>query len=293
MSTEKNRITRKKSGVVLRKETIMVPNEKRIAFHVGDDQRSYSPSHWHEAVEIIYILEGTATVTVPDHSVTLESGQLILLNSGLVHSSRCPEYNRAILMQIPDDFLSAFLPDISKLWFVIDFNSTDPDIQENIRRIKALLLTMKDLQECALPGYLLAFHQYLFEFINLLYHNFRQEIPENYPNKNARSLSRLDAVITYTQQNYTEPISLQEAAQVAALQPEYFCRFFRQNMGMTYLQYLNDYRLSKVYHDLITTDLSIRELEEIHGFTNDKLFHRLFRERFQNTPLKIRQAVNR
>jgi len=77
---------------------------------------------------------------------------------------------------------------------------------------------------------------------------------------------------------------------VAALQPEYFCRFFKENMGTTYLQYLNDYRLSCLYRDLVATDLSIRELEERHGFTNDKLFHKLFRERFHTTPLQTRKA---
>ena len=32
-------------------------------------------------------------------------------------------------------------------------------------------------------------------------------------------------------------------------------------------------------------------LAEKHGFTNDKLFHRLFRERFHTTPLQLRKAA--
>lgn len=61
-------------------------------------------------------------------------------------------------------------------------------------------------------------------------------------------------------------------------------------METTYLEYLNSYRLSRIYRDLIATDLPVGTLAEKHGFTNDKLFHRLFRERFHTTPLQLRKA---
>ena len=273
------------------KQKIDLYEDKKIAFHVMDDHGSFSPGHWHEAIEIIYILEGTTIVNIFDQSVTMHPGQFMLVNSGVVHSTRCPEKNRAILIQIPDEFLASYLPDTSTLWFSIDFASKDPVVQEDIRKLDRLLLSMKDLQEDTRPGYLLPFHRQLFDFLDLLYRKFLKKMPVNYHPKSSRILSRLDAVITYTHRHYTAPISLKEAAEVAALQPEYFCRFFRQNMGMTYLQYLNDYRLSRIYRDLIATELSIQELQEKHGFTNDKLFHRLFRDRFQTTPLKIRKAA--
>ena len=41
----------------------------------------------------------------------------------------------------------------------------------------------------------------------------------------------------------------------------------------------------------VATDLPVGTLAEKHGFTNDKLFHRLFRERFHTTPLQLRKAA--
>ena len=246
-----------------RKETIAVSDDKQIRFDVSVDHGSFSPSHWHEAIEIIYVLEGSAVVTLFDLTITLKPGQMLLINSGLVHASRCPSGNRTILMQIPDDLLLSFLPDVSHLWFVIDYDSPNPEVQENIQRLRNLLLDMMRLQENGRSGYLLGFQRDLFEFLDLLYRKFLQEMPVDYHPKSSRVLSRLDAVLSYTHQNYRSPITLKEAAQVAALQPEYFCRFFKENMGTTYLQYLNDYRLSCLYRDLVATDRSIRELEEI------------------------------
>ena len=57
---------------------------------------------------------------------------------------------------------------------------------------------------------------------------------------------------------------------------------------MTYLQYLNEYRLAKVYHDLIVTDIPLKHLLERHGFTNYKRFRELFYEKFQTTPSAVR-----
>ena len=72
------------------------------------------------------------------------------------------------------------------------------------------------------------------------------------------------------------------------LQVNYFCHFFKKNTGMTYLNYLNEYRLAKVYHDLIVTDIPLKHLLERHGFTNYKKFRQSFHEKFQTTPRVVR-----
>ncbi|MCI5649449.1 MAG: helix-turn-helix domain-containing protein [Fusicatenibacter sp.] len=275
-----------------RKETITLPRNQKIRLIVSDDHGSFSPSHYHEAIEVICVLEGSSVVTLPDRTVTLESGQFLVINSGLVHTARCPSSgNRTILIQIPDEFLSAYLPDPSQLWFSIDYNSSSEAVQKKIQRLRELLLDMGKMKEEEQPGYMLGVMKLLFEFMEVLYQNFLHETPGDYHPKSARVLSRLDAVLNFTQENYARAIPLREVSSVAALQPEYFCRFFRQNMGMTYNAYLNDYRLSRVYRDLIATDMGVGELAEKHGLTNEKLFHRLFRERFHMTPLQVRKMA--
>jgi len=64
-------------------------------------------------------------------------------------------------------------------------------------------------------------------------------------------------------------------------------------MGVTYLQYLNEIRLSHIYQDLITTELPIQEILELHGFTNYKLFRKVFSQKFQMTPSEVRNSQNK
>ena len=70
---------------------------------------------------------------------------------------------------------------------------------------------------------------------------------------------------------------------------KYFCRFFKKHMGLTFLEYQNEIRLSRIYKDILTTDLKIADILEKHGFTNYKLFRKMFQYHFHATPTEIRK----
>ncbi|WP_236877887.1 helix-turn-helix transcriptional regulator [Clostridioides difficile] len=109
--------------------------------------------------------------------------------------------------------------------------------------------------------------------------------------KTVLDLSKFEPVLEYTNINYKSPISINKIATVAHLQPEYFCRKFKQYMGQTYLEYLNDVRISHIYKDLINTNDTLCSILETHGFTNTKLFYRIFKEKFKCTPKHIRKNL--
>ena len=161
-----------------RQEHITLQPNRSIEFRVTDDFGSFSPPHWHDALEIIYILEGSSIVTLSDRTKTVLPGQFLLINSGRIHTARCPSTgNRSILMQIPDAFLANYLPDPSQLWFSIDYDSTNPEVQKNISQFRRLLLSMMQLHEEMPDGYLLTFQRELFTFLDLLYTKFSEKRP--------------------------------------------------------------------------------------------------------------------
>ena len=66
-----------------------------MRFFTSVDPGSYVPSHWHRAVEIIYMLEGELEVTVERTSRILLTGQCILINSNVIHSTKCTHPNKS------------------------------------------------------------------------------------------------------------------------------------------------------------------------------------------------------
>ena len=106
------------------------------------------------------------------------------------------------------------------------------------------------------------------------------------------TIDRIRKVMSYVEEHYKENISLQDVSDLLGIGKEYFCRFFKKNMGLSFLQYLNEVRLSHIYQGLMDTDLPIAELMEENGFSNQKLFNRSFKELYGCTPSSVRKTSN-
>ena len=273
-------------------EIIQVPETTGVRFFTDYDAGSYYPNHWHDAIEIIYMIEGGLAVTVESASFYLHEGQCLLINSCVIHSTKCTLPNTGIVFQIPFDFLKLYIPDVQQLKFVLDDPSDNPIRQTKIDMFKETLIQMQVINDIRPEGYLLRFNSLLFEILFQLYHNFSVKVFQAKLNHRAKDLNRLNDVLNYTAKNYNRPISIEEISGIAFLESGYFCRFFKKHMGLTFLEYQNEVHLSHIYQDLITTDDTLQHILERHGFTNYKLFRRVFYEHFETTPSKIRRKAN-
>ena len=95
-------------------------------------------------------------------------------------------------------------------------------------------------------------------------------------------------VKSYIEEHHIERLSLEEVSGRFYLSREYFSRFFKENMGVTFSKYLNQIRLMHIYHDLCSTKENILDITEKHGFTNYKLFNKMFQETYGCKPRELR-----
>lgn len=271
-------------------EIIQVPESTGVRFYTSIDPGSYIPGHWHRALEIIYLLEGELEVMLESSLRTLFPGQCILINSGVIHSTKCTVPNTAILFQIPLDFIELYLPDVEQLLFTLEDPEHSPIRNTKLEVFKATLTQMQIVNDIRPEGFILRFNSLLFEVLFQLYHSFSVKVFKADRNRKNKDLERLNTILKYTSQNYNRPISIGEIADRAYLQTGYFCRFFKKCMGITFLEYQNELRLSFIYRDLLTTNDTVQLILERHGFTNYKLFRRMFQAHFGATPTEIRSG---
>ena len=273
-------------------ELIQVPKTTGVSCYTKKDTGSYVPNHWHDAIEIIYMVQGCVDITVESSAYHLQEGQCFLINSSVIHSTKCTSPNAGIVFQIPLDFIRLYIPNVQQLQFILDDPSDSPIRQTKLDIFKETLIQMQIANDIRPEGYLLRFNSLLFEILFQLYHNFSIKIFQADLTHKAKDLNRLNLVLDYTNQNYNRPISIDEISQIAYLDSGYFCRFFKKHMGLTFLEYLNEVRLSHIYQDLISTQDTLQHILERHGFTNYKLFRRVFLEHFQATPSQIRKHLH-
>lgn len=99
----------------------------------------------------------------------------------------------------------------------------------------------------------------------------------------------LHEIISWTEQHFTEKISLDEIAKKTGYNKNYFCSKFKAATGETYLQYLNHLR---IFHacKLLKNGSSISHTCYSCGFENMSYFIQLFRKIVGTTPKKYVSA---
>lgn len=270
-------------------EIIPVVENTGVRFFTSRDPGSYVPPHWHDALEIVYMQKGTLDYTIENHTQLLQPGECVLLNANVVHSTKCTAPNVAIVFQIPISFFELYVPHVKQLLFRLDGENQNPVYATKREHFKETLERMQIINDNRPEDYTLLFNSMLFDILFQLCHNFSVRAFQANLSQRNKDLSRLSSVLKYTEEHYNEPITIQEIAGIAFLQSGYFCRFFKKCMGVTFLEYQNELRLSYIYRDLINTNDPIHEILERHGFTNYKLFRRMFQEHFHATPSQIRK----
>jgi transcriptional regulator GlxA family with amidase domain len=102
---------------------------------------------------------------------------------------------------------------------------------------------------------------------------------------------RLNRLREYVEQSYSEPIPLEKAANIAALESSYFSSYFRAKVGITFTDWLRQVRISKAAELMKTSDFSISEVAEAVGFKDLKTSERAFKRYTLKTPREFKKSV--
>jgi AraC-like DNA-binding protein len=246
--------------------------------------RTFSP-HWHEPLEIIYILRGNISLSVDGQIIKTGEGDIVVINSGTVHSffNAGPETQISIF-QFGLELFDQALIDIrdraaQKLVFDRKIFLSAGDNRELYQKVEALLLSIEREYFNKEDGFRLAIKSKLYELALI----FLRELPAKHPvpreivkhNYNQQILER---VFSFVYSHYENPgITLEQAAKAAALSKYYFTRFFREQTGQTFHAYLSQVRINRAQEHLTGSDLPVTEIAYLCGFASLKTFYRLFK----------------
>lgn len=84
--------------------------------------------------------------------------------------------------------------------------------------------------------------------------------------------------VKYINSNYTEDVSLSEAAAASNLSEHYFSRIFKKEMGCTFKEYITELRMESAKRKLKKHDDNISNIAKEIGYNNPGYFSRVFKE---------------
>lgn len=274
-------------------ETFQELNSLGIQVAYSTAPGGYHPLHWHEEIELLYQLNGESTIQIDEKKYRIANKHLTVIDSFQVHSTQTySDTFMYICIHISRRYMERYLPDID-LYHIHCIPDDIPDalfpeylfICQRMEDLTRLYIEDASAGRLETEGVIMMILAHLFRWFSTK--NNVQINP-----KDKLTLNRIREVITYVGEHFREPVSLQEIADQLGLGREYFCRFFKKNMGMSFLRYLNEVRVSHIYQDLVETDLPVSEIANENGFSNQKLFNRTFKEIYGCTPSQVRKGEN-
>lgn len=251
----------------------------------------HHPMHWHEELEILYPLNGDASIKLEGKRYSLPTKKLTVIESRRVHSTHTKnKTNMYLCIHVSRKQLVGLLPNIG-LYEIQCIPEEIPD--ELFPQYLDICNLLADLTRLYITGdnstFLLEANGIVLQVLARLFRYFSVSITPQIAPGSAASVERIYDIITYVEEHFREPVTLQDISDYVGLGKEYFCRYFRKHMGTSFLNYLGEIRMAHAYQDLLSTDLPISRIMEENGFTNQKLFNSSFKELYGCTPSAVRR----
>ncbi len=109
-----------------------------------------------------------------------------------------------------------------------------------------------------------------------------------YSSQDAKKVTQIMPAINYIDANYDKPISLAEVARSAFLSVSRLAHLFKEQMGITIIDYLTQVRIDRAKQLLLATDQNCTEICFQIGYNNQSYFTRTFKDLVGMTPRQFR-----
>lgn len=274
--------------IFIRREYINYPSDSPIKITYANIKEY--PIHWHNSIEILYVLRGSINVNVDTDSFEVLEKEIEIINVDESHRIYSDEDNRVLIFHLDPYFFEKYYKDINNIFFYT--NSTDDGAQEGeeydlLRNFLAKLLCEAvqklDDSDKEIESIL----------INLLYHlinNFHYLTYEREELKsNTEQLARYHRISKYIFNNYDSNITLQEIAKKEFLSPHYLSHEIKNATGNSFTDLVNQTRVEESVKLLLDSDLSISDISDEVGFSHVRYLNKNFKNYYGCTPLQYRK----
>lgn len=255
-------------------------------------------SHWHEEYELLFLTEGNGTAHVNGRALPISAGDILFFNSGEVHSISAPPgvplTFYAVVFGL--DLISSYGNDdiqqkyihrqtSGELLFQTVFHPESPGaepIRQSLEAIRSLYQEDFSSHELLIKSELLKIWHYLCRYP-------ATQALSVYPKDDSKILLT-KKILRFIQEHYSSVLTLEGLSAAFHMSEGQFCRFFKSQVHMTLIEYINYYRIGAACDQLLSGSEPVSSIATGCGYSNISYFNRMFRKYMHCTPKEYRKA---
>ena len=240
-------------------------------------------AHWHEGIELLYCISGSARVSSGTEWRQMNAENLAVINSGALHyitplsETECHYYCMIIE---PSLFEGTGLP-FGKI--PLELLICDPETTALYRCIIQEMEEKSIYYKETVKGYILLLFSRLYRF------HYAPDAPDQSP-------AQSDAVkhaILYLRSCFRKHITIDEVCRHVGFSKYYFCRLFRKVTGRSIMEYVNYLRCAYALQLLKDGEYNISEAAVQSGFSDISYFTRVFKQQMGRLPSDVKKQFVR
>lgn len=255
------------------------------------DTSEVQNTHFHQNLEIVYVLEGSVEVQIESETYNLKKGDFLLINANKRHSLRATK-EEILLASFRVNFtmLAEYMGTNQLLFWC----NTTADRSESYVQLKKVLDRMLNRFYDKEKEGAIYLNSIYYEAIYLLVAYFMikaddARMKENFTPDN----SRIFEIQNYVQANYQKQLSLNDLAKKLYLSNAYLSKYIKKHFGLSFLEYVNNVRLFHAVDELVYSEKKITRIALDNGFPTTAAFNKAFKEIYNMTPSAYRSTVHK
>jgi len=254
--------------------------------------RYQMPFHWHNEWEILRVLDGKLQISMDDEQYSMGKGDVLLIRGGMLHGGD-PEnciyeclvfdlYGIFRNMDMVKPYLRPFYRQtcLPRSFYPAGDSAQAQAILSELLGVFSSQGGCPELETVAGLSRLFAWIRNQGQFDTL---SAQEEADSR--------IDRMKPVLEYIESHYSTAVTLEDLAQVAGMNPKYFCRVFRSLIHHSPVDYLNFYRIEQAANLLDSTDLPVTEVGNRCGFWESSYFTKVFKKYKGTTPAAYRRDL--
>ena len=249
--------------------------------------------HFHPEVELVYIEGANGTRHVGNHISKYKESDLVLIGANMPHLNFDYQvqtnYKKEVLQILPS-FIDTIFKEVKELSSIYSLLEKAPYglafYGGTKERVGASLQELQGMEP---------FNQFLkiLSILHDLAHSTEYTLLHENPFVNkqrSKQEERMGKIYAYLDLHYSDRIELEEIANICNLSKPAFCRYFKKYSGITFISFLNHYRISHAKRGLLMGK-NVSESCFSSGFESLSYFNRVFKKITNTTATQFKKRL--